>query len=237
MNAIILAGGTGTRLRPYTTVLPKPLMPIGEYPIIEILIRQLKSYGIRKITIAVGYLASLIEAYCGNGNKWGVDIKYSYEKKPLGTAGPISLVEDFHSAAVIMNGDLLTNMNFSKMIEFHKTNSPIVTVGMFNREEHINLGVLKTDKNNHILDYIEKPMNHYKVSMGIYVVEPDILNYVRKDEYLDFPDLIKLLINEKHKVLGYEFKGLWLDIGRMDDYDLALNKFEQLKSSFLPTLD
>jgi len=236
MNAIILAGGKGTRLKPYTTVLPKPLMPIGDYPIIEILIRQLKYYGIRRITIAVGHLGSLIEAYCGNGKKWGVTIQYSYENKPLGTVGPISLVEDFHSTAIILNGDLLTNMDYSKMVEFHQTNSPIVTVGMFNREETISLGVLKTDGNNNILDYVEKPKNQYKVSMGVYVAEPDVLSYVKKDEYFDFPDLIRLLIRKQRKVLGYECEGFWLDIGRMDDYEVALSKYGELKSSLLPFL-
>src|SRR3972149_3318804 len=234
MHAIILAGGKGTRLRPYTTVLPKPLMPVGEFPIIEILIRQLKYHGIKNITIAVGHLASLIEAYCGNGKKWGVDITYSYEKKPLGTAGPLALVKRFNSTTLVMNGDLLTNLNFSKMVDFHRENSPIVTIGMYNREEKINLGVLKTDTSNKILDYVEKPANYYKVSMGIYVVEPDALNYIKKDKWLDFPDLIKLLIRKRQKVLGYLCECFWLDIGRIDDYEVALNKFEELKSSLLP---
>ncbi len=237
MNAIILAGGKGRRLRPYTTVLPKPLMPVGEYPIIEILIRQLKHSGVEKLTIAVGYLASLIEAYCGNGERWGVEIRYSCERSPLGTAGPLSLVKDLDSTTIVVNGDLLTDMDYTRLIAFHRTYSPVVTVGMYRREETISLGVLKTDHANHIIDYIEKPTNSYQVSMGIYVVEPEIRRYIRKGERLDFPDLIRRVIQNKQTVLGYPCEGFWLDIGRPDDYELATSRYEELKSSLLPSQD
>lgn len=233
MRAVILAGGKGTRLKPYTTVFPKPLIPIGDMPVIEIVIRQLRHYGIKEITIAVGHLAELIEAFLGNGKKYGVKIDYSREEQPLGTAGPLALIKDLDETFMALNGDLLTTLDYSKLIKYHKINSPIVTIGMHNRAHRVDLGVLELDRNNKVQDYIEKPLYKYQISMGIYIFEPRVLDYIPKNKKLDFPELIKSLISNKEKVIGYPCRDFWLDIGRPDDYERAIIEFENKKKSFL----
>jgi len=211
MQAIILAGGKGTRLAPYTTVFPKPLMPIGDMPILEIVIRQLKKHGFTKIVLAVGHLAGLIEAYFGS--KWGVEITYSREDEPLGTAGPLALIDDLDEIFLVMNGDLLTNIDY--------------------KDVPISLGVLELDGEGNITDYVEKPTLKYKVSMGIYIFNKNILNYIGRGKYLDFPDLIKTLIQNGENVSGYMFEGYWMDIGRHEDYAKVLDEFESVKDKLL----
>jgi len=233
MKAIILAGGKGRRLEPYTTVLPKPLMPIGDMPIIEIVIRQLSYYGIKDIIIAVGYLGELIEAFLGDGKKYKVRINYSREEQPLGTAGPISLIKGLDEAFMVLNGDLLTSMDHSKLVEYHKANSPLVTIGVCDCTHQVDLGVLKIDNNSGVQDYIEKPLFKYQVSMGIYVFEPEVIRYIPKNKKMDLPDLIKTLIFHKEKVLSYHCKDFWLDIGRRDDYEKAVREFESKKNLFV----
>ncbi|NPE27388.1 NTP transferase domain-containing protein [Methanococcoides sp. SA1] len=233
MQAVILAGGKGTRLAPYTTVLPKPLMPIGDMPILEIVIRQLKKNGFTDIVLAVGHLAGLIEAYFGDGSKWGVNITYSIEDEPLGTAGPLSLIDDLNENFLVMNGDLLTNVNYSDLMRFHLENGALSTVSMYTKDVPISLGVLELDDNGKITDYIEKPTLKYKVSMGIYVFNRKILKQIKKREYLDFPDLIKNLIGQDENVSGYMFEGYWMDIGRYEDYSKVLEEFESVKDELL----
>ena len=182
MRAVILAGGKGKRLTPYTTIFPKPLMPIDDIPIIEIIVKQLRHYGITDITIAVGHLGELIMAFLGNGEKYKVKISYSKENEPLGTAGPLSLIKGLDETFMVLNGDLLTTLDYLKLIKYHKLNSPLVTVGTYNREYKIELGVLKVAENGEIKNYIEKPINKYQVSMGIYIFEPAVLKYISKDK-------------------------------------------------------
>jgi NDP-mannose synthase len=234
VRAVILAGGLGTRLRPFTTVLPKPLMPVGEYPIIEILIRQLRHYGVRDLTIAVGYLGPLIEAYCGDGSRWGVRIRYSREEGRLGTAGPLTLVDGFEATTVIVNGDLLTDLNFARMIEFHRAQQAVITVGAFDREEQTGLGVLHTDAAGRITAYEEKPVHHYLVSMGAYVVEPEVLTLMERGRHCDFPDLVQRALAAGHPVIAFRETGFWLDIGRIDDYQIGVERFHELRARLLP---
>lgn len=233
-TAVILAGGEGTRLRPYTTVLPKPLMPVGDYPIIEILIRQLRRHGVRELVIAVGYLASLIEAYCGDGSRWGVRIRYSHETERRGTAGPLTLISGFDAPIVVVNGDLLTDLDFRAMLAFHSEHHPMITIGTYEREERISLGVLQVGDCQQVLDYAEKPLHRYIVSMGAYVVDPEVLNHMHKDAYCDFPDLVRTLIQKNLRVMSYSGTRFWLDIGRLDDYEMAVQRFEEWKSLLLP---
>ena len=232
MRAVILAGGKGTRLAPYTTVFPKPLMPIGEMPILEIVLRQLAHHGIQDITLAVGYLAELLMAYCGDGSKFGLRLDYSREELPLGTAGPISLIEDIQETFLVMNGDLLTTIDYSAMWKYHEDRGAIATLASYRREVKIDLGVIESEE-GWVKDYIEKPTYHYAVSTGIYIFNPEVLKYVERGMRLDLPELILRLIHAGEKVNIYNFDGYWLDIGRHDDYDSAVQEFSAHRNEFL----
>jgi len=234
MRAVVLAGGKGTRLEPYTTILPKPLMPIGEMPILEVLLRQMKRAGINHVVLTVGHLASLLQAYFGNGAQWDLDITYSHEKEPLGTAGPIALVQGLDKTFLVTNGDVLTTLDMKKLIAFHKEKGGIATIAAHRRQVKIDLGVIQWDGDDRVSGYIEKPTTDYTVSMGIYVFEPRILEYIPVGQYLDFPDLILKLIASGEKVSGYVFDGYWMDLGRPDDYIQANQEFISMKTQFLP---
>ena len=237
MQTIILAGGKGTRLKPYTTVLPKPLMPIGDMPILEIVVRQLKYYGCKKIVIAVGHLKELLIAFFNDGRRWELDIKYSFEDKPMGTAGPLKLInsDELDDNFIVMNGDVLTNLNFHEFFQFHKNNNALCTIASYNKPVNINLGVMELE-NNQVINYIEKPVLNYIVSMGIYAFRKETLEYIPSNIYFDFPDLIKSLIEKHKKVLCYNFKGHWLDIGTPSDFEIATDIFEDNKNIFLEDL-
>jgi NDP-sugar pyrophosphorylase family protein len=223
VKAVILAGGKGTRLRPYTTVLPKPLMPIGERPILEILIRQMSAKGFKDIIVTTGYLAELIMTFLGDGSKFGVKIKYSKEAKPLGTAGGLGFIKDDLSGDFLMvNGDLLTTLNFADLVDYHRKNQAVATIALKKRQIHIDFGVIELEgSTNNIKGYAEKPTMESFVSMGVYVLNTDVLKYIKTDEYLDFPNLIQILMAAGQTVKGYVFDGYWLDIGRPDDYEKA----------------
>ncbi len=233
MKAVILAGGRGTRLAPYSVILPKPLMPLGDRPILEILIGQLRHFGISELTIAVGYLAELIEAYFGDGSKFGVNITYSREKEPLGTAGPLGLIAGLDEPFLVMNGDLLTNLDYRVLADSHSQGGAMCTIAMYRRQVQISLGVMEVDDANRLVDYIEKPTYDYRVSMGVYVFGPGVLHYINRGEYLDFPDLIGLLLRDGQPVLGVPFDGYWLDIGRHEDYAQAVEEFDKMRDQLL----
>jgi len=233
MRAVILAGGKGTRLAPYTTVLPKPLMPIGEMPILEIVIRQLAQHGFNDLTLAVGYLAELLMAYCGDGSKLGVNIEYSKEERPLGTAGPLSLVKNLDETFLVMNGDLLTTIDYNDMLEYHRERNALATIACYQRDVRIDLGVIEMDVDNWVTNYIEKPTYHYSVSMGIYIFEPAVLKFIPQDQRFDLPELVISLMNSGQRVNVYNFDGYWLDIGRHDDYERAIDEFASHRNDFL----
>lgn len=234
MKAIVLAGGKGTRLAPYTKILPKPLMPIGDMPILEILLRQMKAAGIRDVILTVGHLSELLRAFFQDGHQWGMQIDYSYEQCPLGTAGPISLISGLEDTFLVTNGDVLTSMRLADLIAFHSEQHAIATIAVHRRKIKIDLGVVQTNGTPQINGYIEKPTIDYCVSMGIYVFEPRVISYIPKGEYLDFPDLVKKMIAAGEKVVGFQYEGYWQDLGRPDDYEAAAQDFEQLRSQFLP---
>jgi NDP-sugar pyrophosphorylase family protein len=222
MKAVILAGGKGTRLKPYTTVFPKPLMPIGDKPILEIVVRQLKSHGFDEAIITVGHLAELIMTFFEDGNKLGVKIGYSREDKPLGTAGGLGLIKkELNETFLMMNGDVLTTLDYYDLVKYHKRNGAIATIALKKRAVKIDFGVVEINDSNNIVGYTEKPEIEYLVSMGVYVFDPNVLEYIRPNKYLDFPDLIKELISNGETVKGYTYDGYWLDIGRPDDYKRA----------------
>lgn len=233
MQAIILAGGKGTRMRPYTAILPKPLMPLGDLPILEIIIRQLKHYGVTKIVITVGYLSELIRTYFGDGEKWGVQITYSYEQQPLGTAAPLKLIDSLEDNFFVLNGDILTDISLTDFFNFHLESKGLCTIATFDKEVKIDLGVLEVNEQNDIVNYIEKPKYNFGVSMGIYAFKKEAVDFIPPDIYFDFPELIKVLIGLNKPVKSYKFGGYWLDIGRKDDYEIALNEYEANESTFL----
>ena len=233
MKAVVLAGGKGARLAPYTHILPKPLMPIGDMPILEVLLRQMKRADVEDVVLTVGHLAALLRSYFGDGNQWDLRISYSYEKKPLGTAGPLSLVRGLDDTFLVTNGDVLTNLDLKKLIAYHKEKGGIATIATHRRQVRIDLGVVQWNGDGWISGYIEKPAYDYTVSMGIYVFEPRILPYIPVGEYLDFPDLILKLLAAGEKVSGYTFDGYWMDLGRPDDYTQANQDFEDMRSEIL----
>lgn len=233
MRAIILAGGKGTRLAPYTSVFPKPLVPIGDMPILQVIIHQLRHYGFTHITLTVGHLATLLQAFFRDGSQYGVRIDYVIEDEPLGTAGPLVFVPDLNEAFLVMNGDVLTTFNYTELVQYHKRMGAAATVAMHRREVKIDLGVIQLDGDNRIKGYIEKPLYDYNVSMGIYVFAPRVLSYIPSGEYFDFPDLVQRLLESGETILGYPYEGYWLDIGRPDDYEQAVRDFEKMRSRFL----
>ena len=222
MQVLILAGGKGRRLQPYTTVMPKPLMPVGDHPILEIIVRQLRHYGVKEIIIGAGYMSHLFQAFFGDGERFGLTIGYSFEEKPLGTAGAIGLAFDrLDDHFLVMNGDLLTSLNYRNIFEFHKEKGGAATIGLFERSVDIDFGVIKADDHGELVDYIEKPVYDFTVSMGVNVFNRKILNYIAKNEYIDMPQMILTLKDNGEKVQRYLFDGYWLDIGRIDDYETA----------------
>jgi NDP-sugar pyrophosphorylase family protein len=238
MKAVILAGGKGTRLHPYTTIFPKPLMPINQKPILELIFRQLHHHGFREINLAVGYLAELIKAFFNDGKNFNLSITYYREIKPLGTAGPLAMMkDDLQDSFLMMNGDILTKLNYSDFIRYHRKNKGIASVALTKRIVDIDYGVPKIDANNTILGYSEKPKIEYLVSMGVYAFEPEVLDYISPDEYLDFPNLITILIEASEVVKGYIYDGYWLDIGRQEDFERANREVLQIFPELFGDID
>ena len=231
-RAIILAGGMGTRLRPYTVVLPKPLMPIGDFPILEVVIRQLVNNGFDHITLAVNHQAALIRAFFGDGCNWNVRIDYSQENQPLGTIGPLHLISDLPQNFLVMNGDVLTDLDFGTFHDEHVSSNNIFTISSYERSQKVDYGVLVSDENNILQDFHEKPRTKYEVAMGIYMANRDVLSYVPKTPY-GFDDLMLDLLRDKSEVAVRPFNGYWLDIGRPDDYMKAIEEFDEMKHIFL----
>jgi NDP-sugar pyrophosphorylase family protein len=236
MRAVILAGGKGQRLKPYTTVLPKPLMPIGDMPILEVVLRQLKRAGISRVTMAVGHLAELLQAFFGDGKRLGMDIDYSMEERPLGTVGPLTLIPGLadEKTFLMMNGDLLTNLDYQELVGRHRRSGAAATIATYRRTVKIDFGVIETGVDDVLSGYVEKPSFDYHVSMGVYCFDSRVLRFLDHGEYRDFPDLIKALIAHGEKVAAYPFGGYWLDIGRPDDYATAIDEFESHRALFLP---
>ena len=233
MQAVILAGGKGTRLKPYTICFPKPLVPLGDHPIMEIIIRQLKRYGFDDVKISTGYLSNLIEAYFGNGEKWGVKIEYLRESSPLSTAGFLTISRNYDENFLVINGDVLTSLDFRELFDAHKKSGAMATVAVKNRQSQINFGVIKTDEKSYLREYLEKPVYDFSVSMGVYVLSKSCRNFFAGEEAIGMPDLFLKIIEKGEKVFCFKSDCYWLDIGRIDDYELAQEEFEIYKKDFL----
>jgi len=232
-RAVILAGGRGTRLRPYTVVLPKPLMPIGEFPILVVIVRQLARAGFGRVTLAANHQAELIKAFFQDGAKWGMRIDYSLEDRPLGTMGPLRLIGDLPEHFLVMNGDVLTDLDFTQLFDEHVASGAIFTISSSRREEMIDYGVLDTDGNGRLTGFRENPRSRYEVSMGVYVLDARVRDYIPPDRLYGFDHLMLDLIAAKEPVAVRRFDGYWLDIGRPDDYARAIDEFDAMRSRFL----
>jgi NDP-sugar pyrophosphorylase family protein len=237
-KAVVLAGGKGSRLGPYTTVLPKPLLPIGDRAILDVVVRQLRSYEFTDLTFAVGYLAHLIQAVFGDGSEHGVSIAYHHEDEPLGTAGPLADMEGLDDTFLLMNGDVLTTLDYDHLFRTHRESGNALTIATHRRVVKTEYGVLETEADDaagtdRVRAYVEKPEIPYIVSMGVYVAEPKVLEYIPEGERFDLPDVVQALLKADEPVGSYLFEGFWLDIGRHDDYERAIVEYEQLKSLLL----
>jgi NDP-sugar pyrophosphorylase family protein len=236
VRALILAGGKGSRLRPFTFTIPKPLVPIGEMPVLEILIRQLKGQGCERITISVGHLAGLIRAFCGDGSQWGIPIDYVYEDQPLGTIGCLALLDDLGGAdrILVINGDTLTDMSMAEAYAAHDSGDAI-TICANRRSVGIDFGVLETDGAGYLSTYTEKPTLQYKVSMGVNVVSAWAVGaYISRGERLDLPGLVEKLLAAGQRVRVREVEAYWLDLGRMQDLEEGERVFRANPQRFLP---
>jgi NDP-sugar pyrophosphorylase family protein len=234
VKVALLAGGRGTRLRPLTTVFPKPLVPLGEMPVLEILLRRLAAHKLRRVVLLTGYLSELLMAVVGDGAKYGVEVTYCREEHPLGTAGPLALIrEQLTEPFMVMNGDLLTTVSFSRLLEFHRRQHADATVAVYRRDVPIDFGVIESDGSGRFVGYREKPTYHFEVSMGVYAMSRSVLKHVPDGEKLDMPDLIARIHSAGGQVACYREDCYWLDIGRMDDYAKAQEEFAENAEIFL----
>lgn len=233
-RAIILSGGKGTRLRPFTVNFPKPLVPLGDVPVVEVLMKRLLASGISDITLTLGHLAELMKAYFQQRAPLSPDLilRFVEEDQPTGTAGSLSLVPDLEDTFLVMNGDLLTDLDFDALVHFHRQQEAALTIATHTRKVKVDLGVLEFDGSHQVTSYLEKPEHSYHVSMGVYVYEPSVLDHIEKGEYLDFPDLVLRLIAKGERVCSYLTDCTWLDIGRPDDYARAQELFEDKPEDF-----
>jgi len=236
-KTVILAGGRGTRLRPYTSVLPKPLMPLGDRAILEIIIQQLARQGFANITLSVGHLAHVIEAVFRDGSDLSVELTYVREDVPLGTAGSLRLVPGLDDTFLMLNGDLVTTFDYRDFVTAHQASGNLLTIATRKRCVDLDYGVLTVEPGNgrasRIVRFTEKPTLDVTVSMGIYVLEPAALSFIPADGYFDFPDLVQNLLQANAPVGAFEYDGLWLDIGRQEDYDQAITLLEEGKLALL----
>ncbi len=230
---MVLAGGRGTRLAPLTVAFPKPLVPVGDVPTLDILVRQLEAAGVERITMAVGHLAELIMAYFSGGDR-RVSIDYSREEQPLGTAGPLTLVPALDERFLVMNGDVLCSIDYNDLVRKHVESGACATVAAYSKQVQSDLGVLEVDEGGQLVAYHEKPTQTVTVSMGIYVFEPEVLDLLEPGERCDLPDLVSRILEKRKPLYVYPFDGYWLDIGRPEDYTRAVDEFDELRSHLLP---
>jgi NDP-sugar pyrophosphorylase family protein len=236
MRAVILAGGRGTRLAPYTTVIPKPLLPVGDMPILEVIVRQLAHAGVERITLTLGYQSTYFRAFLAQHRALRrlVKIDFVEEEKPTGTAGSLCSVPGLDDTFLVMNGDILTDLDYRELFDFHGAAGASLTIAAHRKPVRIDLGVLETDRDGAITNYIEKPTMDYAVSMGIYVYDPAVLELIVPGEYLDFPDLVLRLLRAGKKAVAFRNNARWLDLGRHEDFLQAAELFQERSHAFLP---
>lgn len=228
MRAIIIAGGKGRRLKPYTTAIPKPLVPIGnKFTILEIILIQLSNQGFNHITLAVNHMGKLMESFFGNGKKFGIKIDYSYEKNELGTIAPLRNIKNLPENFLVMNSDILTNINFASLLKYHKNNNNLSTITTCKMSMASEFGVVNIN-NNKIINFKEKPKIKQNVCIGINCFNKKIINFIPKNQKFSFDDLLIHLIKRQQIINNFYFNGFWLDMGRPEDYDRINNEFTRL---------
>ncbi len=230
-----MAGGKGTRLRPFTAVLPKPLVPIGEISILEMVLRQLRFYGFEQAIICVGHKAELIMAVVGDGKRFGLEVRYHLEEKPMGTVGALTQVTGLEENFLVMNGDICTDLDFSLLYRDHLEHGAAATVGCYQREEQIELGVLELDGNGgRVVGFQEKPIHHLWVAMGVNALQKRVIDLIPKNQLFGFDSLLHRMLTDGVPIRAFRFRGLWLDIGRPDDYEKIVVEFEANRYAYLP---
>jgi NDP-mannose synthase len=235
MNAVLLAGGRGTRLKPYTTIIPKPLMPIGEHPVLDLVIRGLVKAGIKDITISVNHMAELIMAFFGKGEKLGAQIHYSIEDRPLGTVAPVKLIKGLGDYFIVMNGDLLTDIDYNALAECHRESGARLTIAVYRRDAPIDFGIVDIDQETgRVKGFREKPTYHFDVSTGVYVYSKSLLERVPSNRPYSMDTLILDMLKDGDPINTYRHGGYWLDIGRPDDFEKANRDIENLKGMMVP---
>lgn len=233
IQAIILAGGLGSRLRPFTRFIPKPLVSIHGIPVVEIVLRQLYRYNFRRVAMTLGHEAELIRAHIADGTHLGLSITYVEEEAPLGTAGPLAMVDNLADSFLVLNGDLLTDLDFSSFFKSHLENDALLTISTHERRIPVEFGVIRHDSEDYVTGYVEKPNLVYPVSMGVYAFNREVTRYIEPGKRLDFPDLVLRLLDEQRPVRQRRFEGYWLDIGSGADYEQALEDFPRLRERLL----
>jgi NDP-sugar pyrophosphorylase family protein len=234
-QAVIMAGGKGTRLLPYSALLPKPLMPLDDMTVLELLLRRMKNAGVTDVIIAISHLGRLIEAYFGDGSSIGIRIRYATEDHPLGTAGALgAVIDELDDDFFVTNGDLLTTLNLRRMMAAHRTTQADASIGIYKREVKIDFGLVDVDDEKRLVGYREKPQTDYLVSMGIYLLHRDaVAPHIRYNQYLDMPTLLLRMKAASMDVRCYHEECVWLDIGRPDDFGLAQQMFKEDRALFL----
>lgn len=221
MKAVIQSGGRGTRLKPYTMILPKPLMPVGSKPVLELLLKWLRRNGLRDVYITTGYLGNLIRGVCGDGRQWDLDIRYTEEREPLGTVGALSLLRDeLDCTFLVINGDVLTDLNLAAFVTYHRQHASTLTIATAKRTVRMDFGVIE-DIDGRVAHFMEKPTLTHVVSMGIYCMEPEILDHIPAGAPFGFDDLMSCMLMRGPPVHSFLHNGFWLDIGRIEDFQKA----------------
>ncbi len=232
--AVILAGGKGTRLKPFTMNIPKPLLPLGDTPILEVVLQQLAASGFKRVVITLGHMANLFAVTIGNGERWNMQIEYCREEEPLGTAGPLRCISDLDDNFLVMNGDLLTTINYKKLFDIHCTQGAWGTIALHRREVHIDYGVVRTNEDGRLQEYIEKPSIPYTVSMGINVLSRQCIDFIPGEGKYDMTQLMMAMHQSGKPVVCHETDCYWQDIGRFDDYQQASADFDKAPERFMP---
>ena len=237
-RAVVLAGGSGTRVGPYATVLPKPLLPVGDRAVLDVVMRQLRAHEFGDVTVAVGYLAHLVEAVFGDGTRHGMTIRYQREARPLGTVGPLATIDGLDEPFLVMNGDALTTLDYSALYRAHVASANVLTIATQVRTVEANYGVLELDgaqgPTRQVVGFRERPHTEHTVSMGVYIVEPAVLRHIAPGQPLDLPDLVLRLVDAGEPVGSFLYDGLWLDLGDPSDYEEATGRWDEIKPLLLP---